>query len=128
MGKFSLYAAQKFPNSNFTAVNNSSDQINFIKSKAKELGITNLLALKQDMNQLNLKNNFDRIVSIEMFEHMRNYKNLLKRLSNLMVEDGKLFVHVFCHKQSAYLYEIKNERDWMTKYFYWRHNAFKRYF
>ena len=81
-GSFSLYAAQKFPNSNFTAVSNSDDQINFIKSKAKELGITNLLALKQDMNQLNLKNNFDRIVSIEMFEHMRNYKNLLKRLSN----------------------------------------------
>ena len=117
-GSFSLYAAQKFPNSNFTAVSNSDDQINFIKSKAKKLGITNLLPLKQDMNQLNLKNNFDRIVSIEMFEHMRNYKNLLKRLSNLMVEDGKLFVHVFCHKQSAYLYEIKNERDWMTKYFF----------
>ena len=117
-GSFSLYAAQKFPNSNFTAVSNSGDQINFIKSKAKELGITNLLALKQDMNQLNLKNNFDRIVSIEMFEHMRNYKNLLQRLSNLMTDDGLLFVHIFCHRQSAYFYEIKNQWDWMTKYFF----------
>ena len=117
-GSFSLYAAQKFPDSNFTAVSNSDDQINFIKSKAQELGMTNLLALKQDMNQFNLRNNFDRIVSIEMFEHMRNYKILLKRISDLMVEDGQLFVHIFCHRQSAYLYEIKNDRDWMTKYFF----------
>ena len=115
---FSLYAAQKFPDSNFTAVSNSDDQINFIKSKASELGMTNLFVLKQDINQLNLRNNFDRIISIEMFEHMRNYKSLLKRLSNLMVDEGQLFVHMFCHRQSAYLYEIKNERDWMTKYFF----------
>ena len=117
-GSFSLYAAQKFSNSNFTAVSNSDEQINFIKSKIQELGLTNLLALKQDINQLNLNKKFDRIVSIEMFEHVRNYKNLLKKLSYLMVDDGQLFVHIFCHKQSAYLYEIKNKRDWMTKYFF----------
>ena len=63
-GSFSLYAAQKFPNSNFTAVSNSDDQINFIKSKASELGMTNLFVLKQDINQLNLRNNFDRILSL----------------------------------------------------------------
>ena len=68
-GSFSLYAAQKFPDSNFTAVSNSDDQINFIKSKASQLGITNLIALKQDMNQLNLRNNFDRIVSIDRKRH-----------------------------------------------------------
>ena len=117
-GSFSLYAAQKFSNCNFTAVSNSDEQINFIKSKAKELGITNLLALKQDINQLNLNKKFDRIVSIEMFEHMRNYKNLLQRLSNLMTDDGLLFVHIFCHRQFAYFYEIKNQWDWMTKYFF----------
>ena len=117
-GSFSLYAAQKFSNSNFTAVSNSDEQINFIKSKIQELGLTNLLALKQDINQLNLNKKFDRIVSIEMFEHMRNYKNLLQRLSNLMTDDGLLFVHIFCHRQSAYFYEIKNQWDWMTKYFF----------
>ena len=69
-GSFSLYAAQKFSNCNFTAVSNSDEQINFIKSKIQELGLTNLLALKQDINQLNLNKKFDRIVSIEMFEHM----------------------------------------------------------
>ena len=117
-GSFSLYAAQKFSNSNFTAVSNSDEQINFIKSKIQELGLTNLLALKQDINQLNLNKKFDRIVSIEMFEHMRNYKNLLQRLSNLMTDDGLLFVHIFCNRQSAYFYEIKNQWDWMTKYFF----------
>ena len=117
-GSFSLYAAQKFSNCNFNAVSNSDEQINFIKSKIQELGLTNLLALKQDINQLNLNKKFDRIVSIEMFEHMRNYKNLLQRLSNLMTDDGLLFVHIFCHRQSAYFYEIKNQWDWMTKYFF----------
>ena len=117
-GSFSLYAAQKFSNCNFTAVSNSDEQINFIKSKIQELGLTNLLALKQDINQLNLNKKFDRIVSIEMFEHMRNYKNLLQRLSNLMTDDGLLFVHIFCHRQSAYFYEIKNQWDWVTKYFF----------
>ena len=117
-GSFSLYAAQKFSNCNFTAVSNSDEQINFIKSEIQELGLTNLLALKQDINQLNLNKKFDRIVSIEMFEHMRNYKNLLQRLSNLMTDDGLLFVHIFCHRQSAYFYEIKNQWDWMTKYFF----------
>ena len=117
-GSFSLYAAQKFSNCNFTAVSNSDEQINFIKSKIQELGLTNLLALKQDINQLNLNKKFDRIVSIEMFEHMRNYKNLLQRLSNLMTDDGLLFVHIFCHRQFAYFYEIKNQWDWMTKYFF----------
>ena len=117
-GSFSLYAAQKFSNCNFTAVSNSDEQINFIKSKIQELGLTNLLALKQDINQLDLNKKFDRIVSIEMFEHMRNYKNLLQRLSNLMTDDGLLFVHIFCHRQSAYFYEIKNQWDWMTKYFF----------
>ena len=117
-GSFSLYAAQKFSNCNFTAVSNSDEQINFIKSKIQELGLTNLLALKQDINQLNLNKKFDRIVSIEMFEHMRNYKNLLQRLSNLMTDEGLLFVHIFCHRQSAYFYEIKNQWDWMTKYFF----------
>ena len=117
-GSFSLYAAQKFSDCNFTAVSNSDEQINFIKSKIQELGLTNLLALKQDINQLNLNKKFDRIVSIEMFEHMRNYKNLLQRLSNLMTDDGLLFVHIFCNRQSAYFYEIKNQWDWMTKYFF----------
>ena len=117
-GSFSLYAAQKFSNCNFTAVSNTDEQINFIKSKIQELGLTNLLALKQDINQLNLNKKFDRIVSIEMFEHMRNYKNLLQRLSNLMNDDGLLFVHIFCNRQSAYFYEIKNQWDWMTKYFF----------
>ena len=89
-GSFSLFAAQKFNSSNFTAVSNSEDQINYVNQKAKELGIKNLIAIRQDINQLNLKNSFDRVVSIEMFEHMRNYRNLLKRISDIMVDDGKL--------------------------------------
>ena len=117
-GSFTLYAAKKFPQSNFTSISNSKDQINFINARANTLNLTNVKAIRQNINELNLDKKFDRIVSIEMFEHMRNYKKLMKEISDLLLEDGKLFVHIFCHKDSAYFYEAKSDSDWMSKFFF----------
>ncbi|MDA9738864.1 class I SAM-dependent methyltransferase [Pseudomonadota bacterium] len=117
-GSFSLYAAEQFPESTFTAVSNSSDQIAFINAQAKDRDLKNLTAIRQDVNNLQFDQQFDRIVSIEMFEHLRNYDSILKTLNSYLKDDGKLFIHIFCHKEHIYLYEIKHDFDWMTKYFF----------
>lgn len=117
-GSFSLYAAEKFPDSKITSLSNSNDQINFIKSQAKIRNLKNIDAVKMDVNHLRLNKKFDRIVSIEMFEHLRNYKSILNSLSSLLLDNGKLFVHIFCNKEAAYFYEVNSDFDWMTKYFF----------
>ena len=85
-GSFTLFAAAKFPNSTFVAVSNSNDQIEFINNTAKARSLKNVKAIKQDMNNLSLERSFDRIISIEMFEHMRNYGALLKKLRSHSAE------------------------------------------
>ena len=117
-GSFSLYAAQKYPDTNITSVSNSSDQITYIKNEAQKRGLSNIKAYRMDVNNLELDAQFDRIVSIEMFEHLRNYKLILNSLNNLLKPDGRLFIHIFCHKKLTYFYEMKNNFDWMTKYFF----------
>ena len=117
-GSFSLYVAEKYPSVSITAVSNSKDQITFIQNESKKRGLFNIKASKMDVNNLDLDNKFDRIVSIEMFEHLRNYKLILNTLNSLLKPDGRLFVHIFCHKELTYFYEIKNSYDWMTKYFF----------
>ena len=117
-GSFSLYAAAKFPTSKFTAVSNSRDQINFINAEAKKRGLKNLIAMQKNINEMHFNETFDKVISIEMFEHMRNYESLLGKVSNFLKPDGELFVHIFCHRFACYLYEAKNESDWMTKNFF----------
>ena len=117
-GSFSLYAAAKFPESNITSVSNSFDQINFINEEAEKRNLKNIKAIKMDVNKLHLDNHFDRIISIEMFEHLRNYKSILSSLSSLLKDNGKLFIHIFCNKEITYLYEVRHDLDWMTKYFF----------
>ena len=117
-GSFSLYVAEKYPSVSITAVSNSKDQINFIQNEAERRGLFNINASKMDVNNLDFDNKFDRIVSIEMFEHLRNYKLILNSLNSLLKPDGRLFVHIFCHKELTYFYEVKNNYDWMTKYFF----------
>ena len=117
-GSFSLYIAKKYPNTNITSVSNSSDQITYIKNEAQKRGLPNIKAYRMDVNSLELNTQFDRINSIEMFEHLRNYKLILSSLNNLLKPDGRLFIHIFCHKKLTYFYEMKNNFDWMTKYFF----------
>ena len=117
-GSFTLFAAAKFPNSTFVAVSNSNDQIEFINNTAKARSLENVKAIKQNMNDLSLEGSFDRIISIEMFEHMRNYGALLKKLRSYLEDDGKMFVHIFTHQNYPYPYEVRGPSDWMSKYFF----------
>ena len=117
-GSLSLYMATKFPESNFTVVSNSATQKVFIDETAKQRGIQNLTVLTADINTFTIADTFDRVVSVEMFEHMRNYKMLLSKVSSFLKPDGKLFVHIFTHQTLAYKYEVIDETDWMSKYFF----------
>ncbi|MFC4262572.1 SAM-dependent methyltransferase [Ferruginibacter yonginensis] len=117
-GSLSLYMAAAFPQSSFTVVSNSRTQKLYIDAQAAERGIHNLTVITADMNSFSLNEQFDRIVSVEMFEHMRNYELLLKKVANMLLPTGKLFVHIFTHKHLAYKFEVKDETDWMSKYFF----------
>ncbi|GIX42219.1 MAG: cyclopropane-fatty-acyl-phospholipid synthase [Leptospiraceae bacterium] len=117
-GSFSLYLAERFPDSKIVGVSNSRLQKEYIEKQIKKRKIKNLKIINADMNNFNIKQKFDRVVSIEMFEHMRNYELLLKKISQFLKKDGLLFVHIFVHKQFCYYYEVKDETDWMSKYFF----------
>jgi cyclopropane-fatty-acyl-phospholipid synthase len=117
-GSLSLFMAEKFPKSRITAVSNSKTQKTYIDSEAWKKGITNLTVITEDMNYFTTDKQFDRVVSVEMFEHMRNYELLLEKVNRFLYDRGKLFVHIFTHKEFAYLFEVKDESDWMSKYFF----------
>ena len=117
-GSLSLFLAERFPNSAIYSVSNSNDQIEHIRNIAKEKNLGNLYPEVQDVNSLTLNQQFDRVVSIEMFEHMRNYEALLQKIKQHLKPDGLLFIHIFCHKETAYLYEESGEKDWMTRNFF----------
>lgn len=118
-GSLSLWMARRFPASRITAVSNSAPQRNFIESIAAERGLTNLRIVTADMNDFAIDACwFDRVVSIEMFEHMRNYERLLERIARWLRPEGKLFVHWFCHKIHTYPFETAGEDDWMGRYFF----------
>lgn len=117
-GSLSLYMAGKFPGAQFTAVSNSGPQGRFIRARAAERGLTNLEVLTADMNTFIPEGQYDRVVSIEMFEHMKNYRELLKRIATWLRSDGALFVHIFVHARLAYHYESEGPDDWMARYFF----------
>ena len=117
-GSFSLWAAQHFPTSRFTAVSNSHSQRAFIESDAARRGIDNLRVITADMNVFTSESRFDRIVSVEMFEHMRNWRELLGRVHAWLKPGGRFFMHVFCHRAHPYPYEDTGPDDWMSHYFF----------
>jgi cyclopropane-fatty-acyl-phospholipid synthase len=117
-GSLSLWMADTYPDSLITAVSNSAPQRRFIESEAHIRGITNLRIITADMNEYAVADTFDRIVSVEMFEHMRNYSELLKRISGWLRPAGKLFVHHFCHRKFAYPFETQGDTNWMGRYFF----------
>ena len=118
-GSFSLWAARRYPGAQFTAVSNSRTQRAFIEQQAKCYGLTNLFVVTADANALDFPpRSFDRVVSVEMFEHVRNYKALLERISRWLAADGKLFVHIFCHAELMYPFETEGDDDWMGRHFF----------
>jgi cyclopropane-fatty-acyl-phospholipid synthase len=117
-GSLSLYMAAKYPQSTFTVVSNSRTQKIYIDKQAELRGITNLTVITCDINKFSIDQKFDRVVSVEMFEHMRNYQKLMKLVADALKPEGKLFVHIFTHKEFSYKFEVIDETDWMSKYFF----------
>jgi cyclopropane-fatty-acyl-phospholipid synthase len=118
-GSLTLWMAQHYPGSRITAVSNSRPQRQFIEALARERGLHNLRVLTCDVNALELDAAaFDRVVSIEMFEHMRNYALLLQRIAGWLRPGGKLFVHIFCHRELMYPFDTDGETDWMARHFF----------
>ena len=117
-GSLSLWMAEHFPGARITAVSNSRTQKQHIDAMAAARGLTNLEIIPQDMNVFTIDRQFDRVVSVEMFEHMKNYQLLLRKVAGWLVPGGRLFVHIFTHRELAYHYEDKGPDDWMTRYFF----------
>jgi len=116
-GSLSLFMSAKYPESRITVVSNSTTQKAYIDQAAKDRNLSNLTVIFADMNTFQILQQFDRVVSVEMFEHMRNYKLLLGKVKGFLKDNGKLFVHIFTHETLAYKFEVKDKTDWMSKYF-----------
>lgn len=117
-GSLTLWMARNYPQSQITAVSNSRFQKQAIESRASALGLKNIEIITADMNDLTLDQKFDRVVSIEMFEHMRNWEILLRRIRGWMNDDARLFVHVFSNRSQPYEFETEGAGNWMGRFFF----------
>ena len=122
-GSLSLYMAARYPASTIHVVSNSRTQREYIESQARLRALPNLRVATRDMVDFDPaeafgKASFDRVVSVEMFEHIRNWRELLRRISTWLVPAGRLFVHNFCHEHYAYPYEVRDATDWMALHFF----------
>jgi cyclopropane-fatty-acyl-phospholipid synthase len=117
-GSLSLWMAKSYPAARITAVSNSASQRAFILARAQERGLGNLEVVTCDMNVFDTDERFDRIVSVEMFEHMANWRGLLAKARGWVKPDGRLFVHVFTHRTTPYRFDLNDEADWIGKYFF----------
>ena len=117
-GAFCLWAGETYPHMRVLAVSNSRRQREFIQNRCRERGIGNVEVLTGDMNEFDTKKRFDRIVSVEMFEHMRNWANLLAKTAWWLKPGGKFFLHIFTHNRFAYPFEVEGEHNWLGRYFF----------
>ena len=117
-GSLSLWLAENYPDSRITTVSNSATQKQHIDLECSKRGLKNLRVITCDMNQFDTELRFDRVVSVEMFEHMKNYERLMGNVSRWLRPAGMLFVHIFTHREYAYHFEARDDSDWMAKYFF----------
>ena len=117
-GSLSLWMAQQYPNSRIVTVSNSRSQGEFIRSKMVERNLNNIQVITADMNNFSPNLQFDRILSIEMLEHMRNWPRLLERISNWLKPEGRVFIHIFTHRNFAYMFEVDGSENWLDRYFF----------
>jgi cyclopropane-fatty-acyl-phospholipid synthase len=117
-GSLSLFMAEHLPGASITAVSNSAPQRRHIEAEAKARGLTNLTVITADMNAFAPDGMFDRVVSVEMFEHMANWQALLTRVRGWLVPDGRLFVHVFSHRSQPYRFDTADRTDWIAQHFF----------
>lgn len=117
-GSLTLWMANQFPKSSITAVSNSSSQKEYILNEAKKRKLKNIKIITCDINNFKQDKKFDRIVSVEMIEHMRNHRALFKNIEQWLKKDGLFFMHIFVHRSQPYLFDIIDDDDWMSKYFF----------
>ena len=117
-GSLSLFMAQKFPDARITAVSNSRSQRDHIDREARRLGLTNLSVVTADMNDFTTAERFDRVVSVEMFEHMSNWRGLLTKLRDWLTPEGRLFIHIFTHHTHPYRFDHADRADWIAQHFF----------
>ena len=117
-GSLSLWMAEHYPNSKITSISNSSSQRKYIEKQCQIRGFNNLTVITKNVVEFQSIHQVDRIVSVEMFEHMRNYKKLFSNINTWLKPGGKLFVHIFSHQKYSYLFETEGRGNWMGKYFF----------
>jgi cyclopropane-fatty-acyl-phospholipid synthase len=117
-GSFALWAAERFPAARIVAVSNSQAQARSIHARAQRDGLYNVTVTTADVNRFEAEGRFDRVVSVEMFEHVRNHEQLLARIARWLAPEGALLVHHFCHRTHAYPYEDRGPGDWMARHFF----------
>jgi cyclopropane-fatty-acyl-phospholipid synthase len=113
-GSLSLYLGRRFPRARITAVSNSSAQRRFIEARCP----TNVDVITADVNTFTTERRFDRIVSVEMLEHVRNHERLFARMADWLLPAGQVFVHVFCHRRFAYPFEVDGPANWLGRFFF----------
>jgi cyclopropane-fatty-acyl-phospholipid synthase len=118
-GSLSLYLAERFPRARITGVSNSRTQKEYIDGEARRRGLANLRIVTCDMNSFEAEPGlFDRVVSVEMFEHMKNYQRLMANIARWLKADGRLFIHIFTHSRFAYPFVARDATDWMARHFF----------
>ncbi len=122
-GSLTLWMAAHYPNSQITGVSNSNSQREYITATARERGLTNIKIITCDMNtfspsEYSTQKQFDRVVSVEMFEHMRNHELLYGKVHDWLVPSGKFFMHIFVHRSTPYAFEVQGDDDWMSQFFF----------
>jgi len=117
-GSLTLWMAQRYPDAQITAVSNSHGQRRFIETRAQERGLTNVEVRTCDIREFAPGAHFDRVVSVEMFEHVRNWRELIRRVSTWLEPEGKLFFHVFCHRELPYWFTDEGPNSWMSRHFF----------
>jgi cyclopropane-fatty-acyl-phospholipid synthase len=117
-GSLSLWMARQFPHADITAVSGSRRQRDYIEAEAAARGLKNLRVITADINVFAPEQQFDRIVSVEMFEHTMNWRQLMTRVKSWLAPEGRFFLHIFTHRSGAYLFDRADGEDWIAQHFF----------
>ena len=117
-GSLTLWMAERLPGARITAVSNSAGQREYILAQLKARGLYNVSVVTADMNSFDPDRTFDRVVSVEMFEHMANWQALLARVRGWLTPEGRLFLHVFTHRTASYRFDSRDKDDWIAQHFF----------
>jgi cyclopropane-fatty-acyl-phospholipid synthase len=117
-GSLTLFMGERFPNAHITAVSNSASQRAHIEAEARARGLTNIRVITADMNDFHAEGGFDRVISVEMFEHMANWRPLLSGMHDWLRPDGLAMIHIFTHRLAPYRFDLNDKADWIAQHFF----------